>query len=171
MTEKPRIDPNQIRARMEREGFNIFARLPPFYTASRSQSRGFLALAGGLSVVEWRTLWDLAEAGPLSIRDLASIQRTDHSLLSRALPNMRTKGYVTTHRDSGDGRQTLVSITKKGRAVYDKAAPIMARRRAALKEVFSEEEIHAFAGFMDKLEAFLHTPIDQILTARPEQAD
>ena len=56
MTEHPKVDAEQIRARMEREGFNVFARLPAVYAASRMQSRNFLEIAGGLSVVEWRTL-------------------------------------------------------------------------------------------------------------------
>jgi len=115
-----------------------------------------------LSIVEWRTLWDLAEAGPLTIRDLAAIQRADHSLLSRALPDIRDKGYVTMHRSASDGRQTIVKLTPKGRAAYERAAPVMARRRAALREVFSEEEIRTFAGFLDRLEEFLRIPADKI---------
>lgn len=162
MTEPAQIDARQIRARMEREGLNIFSRLPAVYAASRTQSRKFLEIGGGISVVEWRTLWDLAEAGPLTIRDLAAIQRADHSLLSRALPDMRDKGYVTMDRDTRDGRQTVVELTPKGRAAYHRAAPVMARRRAALKEVFSEEEIRVFAGFLDRLQEFLCIPADQI---------
>ena len=120
MTAQIKTDAEQIRARKEREGLNIFARLPAVYAASRMQSRNFLEIAGGLTVVEWRTLWDLAEAGPLTIRDLAAIQRADHSLLSRALPEMREKGYVTMQRDMQDGRQTIVGLTEQGRAAYEK---------------------------------------------------
>ena len=162
MTEQVQIDAAQIRARMEREGLNIFSRLPAVYAASRTQGRNFLEIGGGLSIVEWRTLWDLAEAGPLTIRDLAAIQRADHSLLSRALPDIRDKGYVTMHRSASDGRQTIVKLTPKGRAAYERAAPVMARRRAALKDVFSEEEIRTFAGFLDRLEEFLRIPAEEI---------
>ena len=77
--------------------------------------------------MEWRVLWDLAEVGPMTIRDLATIQRADHSLLSRALPQMKEKGFVEMHRDVTDGRQTIVVIAAKGRAAYEKAAPVMAR--------------------------------------------
>ncbi len=163
MAQQMKVDAGQIRARMEREGLNIFARLPAVYAASRTQSRKFLEIGGGLSVVEWRTLWDLHEAGPLTIRDLSAIQRADHSLLSRALPDMCHKGFVTMHRDTEDGRQTIVQATAKGREAYEKAAPVMARRRAALREVFSEEEIRTFAGFLDRLEDFLRRPVSEIL--------
>lgn len=162
MTKQAQIDAARVRARTEREGFNIFARLPAVYAASRTQGRHFLELCGGLSIVEWRTLWDLAETGPLTIRELATIQCADHSLLSRALPDIRDKGYVTMHRSPTDGRQTIVELTVKGRAAYERAAPVMARRRAALKEVFSEEELRVFAGFLDRLEEFLRIPVDKI---------
>lgn len=171
MMEHLKVDAEQIRARMEREGLNIFARLPAVYAASRTQSRNFLDIAGGLSVVEWRTLWDLAEAGPLTIGDLAAIQRADHSLLSRALPDMRKKGYVTMHKDTRDGRQTVVALTESGRAAYDRAAPVMAQRRAALRDVFSQEEIRAFAGFLDRLEEFLRIPTAELLASRKTQED
>ena len=153
----------QIRARMEREGLNIFSRLPTVYAASRTQGLRFLKQGGDLSIVEWRTLWDLVEAGPATIRDLAAIQRADQSLLSRALPDMAQKGYITMRRDTHDRRQTIVALTDKGRAAYDRAAPVMARRRAALRDVFSDEEIRLFASYLDRLEEFLHIPADEIL--------
>ena len=99
----------------------------------------------------------------MTIRDLAAIQRADHSLLSRALPEMRRKGFVTMRRDVEDGRQMIVEIAEAGRAAYERAAPVMARRRAALREVFSEDEITQFVGYLDRLEDFLRAPIDEIL--------
>ena len=159
---EPKSDPERIRARKAREEFNVFSRLPVVYAASRKQGEQLLRIGGGLSIVEWRTLWDLAEAGPMTIRDLASIQGADHSLLSRALPDMRRKGYVTMTRDPHDGRQTIVALTGEGRRVYEHAAPVMARRRAALRKAFSEQEIREFVGYLDRLDTFLRAPITDI---------
>jgi len=163
MTNAKQRDPKRIAARQAREDLNVFARMASIYAASRSQGQRLLQEGGGLSIVEWRVLWDLSEVGPMTIRDLASTQRADHSLLSRALPEMRRKGYVEMERDTKDGRQTIVTISSKGRAAYDKAAPVMARRRAALKETFSETEIKDLVGYLDRLEVFLRQPIDEIL--------
>lgn len=171
MTDQVKIDADQVRTRMEREGQNIFSRLPAVYAASRTQGRKFLDLAGGLSIVEWRTLWDLVEAGPMTIRDLAAIQRADHSLLSRALPDIRAKGYVDMQRSPLDARQTIVKITPLGRAAYDQAAPIMAQRRAALREVFTEDEIRDFAAYLDRLEDFLRLPPEQLIHDATTQED
>ncbi len=163
MTVENERDIERIEARRDREVFNVFARLPAIYAASRMQGQHLLQIGGGLSIVEWRVLWDLHEVGPMTIRDLASIQRADHSLLSRALPEIRRKGYVTMRRSNEDGRQTIVALTPAGREAYEQAAPIMKRRRAALREVFSERELTEFVGYLDRLEVFLRTPIDDLL--------
>lgn len=161
LAKKPDLE--RIHARQAREELNLFSRLPAVYAASRTQGQHLLQLGGGLSIVEWRTLWDLHEVGPMTIRDLATIQRADHSLLSRALPEMLRKGYVTMTRSQEDGRQTIVALTEAGQRAYDVAAPIMARRRAALRDVFSEREMAEFVGYLDRLDAFLRMPIDSIL--------
>lgn len=158
---------DRISNRRAREARNLFARLPAAYAASRRQAQQLLRRGGGLSVVEWRTLWDLAECGPMTVRDLAEIQRTDHSLISRALPRMRDKGLVAMRRDTGDGRQMIVALTAPGRAAYARAAPIMRRRRDALREVFTEAEIAAFVGFLDRMEQFLQQPVTEILGEEP----
>lgn len=163
MTKSPQRDLSKIASRQAREDFNIFSRLPAVYAASRTQGQHLLAEGGGLSIMEWRVLWDLAEVGPMSIRDLAAIQRADHSLLSRALPRMKAKGFVHMQRDTGDGRQTIVDLAPKGRAAYETAAPVMARRRAALKTAFSQQEIEDFVGYLDRLDEFLRQPINTIL--------
>ena len=169
MTKAPKRDPERIKARQAREDFNIFSRLPAVYAASRKQGQKLLQDSAGLSIVEWRTLWDLAEVGPMTIRDLATIQRADHSLLSRALPEMKRRGYVDMIRDENDGRQTIVVLAPKGRAAYEQAAPVMARRRAALRASFSDAEIQELVGYLDRLDSFLRQPTDQILQKDPAE--
>jgi len=154
----------RIRQRQSAEAQNLFSRLPATYAASRAQGQRFLQHAGGLSIVEWRTLWDLNEVGPMSIRDLCEIQRIDHSLLSRALPEMKRKGLVAMHRDAKDGRQIIVQTTEAGRNAYLKAAPVMQKRRDALRAEFSPEDIKTFIALLDRFEAFVRAPVDAILT-------
>ena len=169
MNVEVRIDRDRIEERRKRETLNVFSRLPAVYAASRRQGQLLLKIGGGLSIVEWRTLWDLHEVGPATVGDLAAIQRADHSLLSRALPQMRRKGLVTMQRASGDARRSVVALTDKGRAAYARAAPVMARRRAALRETFTDEEIHVFVDMLERLEEFLRLPVNRI--ARPEDAE
>lgn len=158
---------DRIKARRIRESQNMFSRLPSAYAASRLHGQRILRNAGGLSILEWRVLWDLYEVGPMTIRDLADIQRTDHSQLSRALPAMRKKNFVTMDRNRLDGRQIVVAIAPAGQQAYDKAAPIMKRRREALRKRFSDEDVATFCDLMDRFEDFLRQPVDTILNPDP----
>lgn len=67
-------------------------------------------------------------------------------------------------QDTSDKRQTLVAITQMGRAAYERAAPIMARRRAALREAMSEDELRTLISLLTQLEEFLQIPADEILS-------
>jgi len=156
-------DVDRIKARVDREDTNLFARLAAIYAASRKQAQDLLQIGGGISIVEWRTLWDLHEVGPMTISDLAATQRADHSQLSRALPQMRQKGLVSMRQAAQDGRQTIVTLTDKGRDAYNLAAPIMGRRRAALGDVFTQTEVKEIVGYLDRLENFLRLPANQII--------
>jgi DNA-binding MarR family transcriptional regulator len=148
--------------------FNVFSRLPSAYAASRTQGQKFLKRAGRLSIVEWRTLWDLHEGGAMTIRELAEIQHADHSLVSRALPKMLEKGYVKMARDGQDGRQTIVELAEAGRLAYERAAPIMKERRKALREWFSQQEIQAFVDFLDRFEEFTRLPVEELISEDAE---
>ncbi|MEP5729352.1 MAG: winged helix DNA-binding protein [Sulfitobacter sp.] len=156
-------DVARIRARVDREDANLFVRLASIYAAARKQAQDLLQNGGGISTVEWRTLWDLHEVGPMTISDLASTQRSDHSQLSRAMPQMREKGLVSMRQAAQDGRQTIVTLTEKGRDAYHLAAPIMGRRRAALGDVFTPAETTEFIKYLDRLETFVRRPARDIL--------
>lgn len=139
------------RAQMEQ---NVFARLTAAQAGARGQTRRLLQTDAALSSVEWRMLWDLAEAGPLTVRDMAAIQRIDPSMISRALPALQQKGLVDARRDAVDGRQQLIALSDDGWAAYNRAAEIMRARRMALRAHFSPQEIDTLIGLFDRLDAF-----------------
>lgn len=145
----------RVAARKASQDKNLFGRLQAAATASRGQAQRLLQSAGGLSITQWRILWDLNEAGPLSVQDLASIQRTDHSLISRALPALRENGHVTMAPNTGDKRQSLVALTPCGIDAYKIAAPIMQRRRTGLAKTFTPEELAMFLHLLSRFEASL----------------
>lgn len=164
MTGDEERDVERIQARAERADTNLFGRMAAIYAASRKQAQDLLQVGGGISIVEWRTIWDLHEVGPMTISDLALTQRTDHSQLSRALPQMRQKGLVSMRQAAQDGRQTIVTLTDKGRDAYHLAAPIMGRRRAVLADVFTAAEIAELVGYLDRFETFVRLPAEDILS-------
>lgn len=160
---KPDQDRKRLDVRRRRETANLFSRVSATYAASRSQAQRLLKAGGGLSIVEWRILWDVLEAGPITVRELADLQKSDHSLISRILPKMVKSGLITITRDTKDGRQTLVDLTQQGIAAYEKAAPVMAKRRAALLKHFSKEEIDQWVAYLDRFDHFCRLSVDEIL--------
>ena len=160
-----RLDPDRKRldVRRRRETANLFSRVSATYAASRSQAQRLLKAGGGLSIVEWRILWDVLEAGPITVRELADLQKSDHSLISRILPKMVKSGLITLTRDTKDGRQTLVDLTQQGITADKKAAPVMAKRRAALLKHFSKEEIDQWVAYLDRFDHFCRLSVDEIL--------
>jgi DNA-binding MarR family transcriptional regulator len=160
---KPDQDRKRLDVRRRRETANLFSRVSATYAASRSQAQRLLKAGGGLSIVEWRILWDVLEAGPITVRELADLQKSDHSLISRILPKMVKSGLITLTRDTKDGRQTLVDLTQQGIAAYEKAAPVMAKRRAALLKHFSKEEIDQWVAYLDRFDHFCRLSVDEIL--------
>jgi len=160
---KPDPDRKRLDVRRGRETANLFSRVSATYAASRSQAQRLLKAGGGLSIVEWRILWDVLEAGPITVRELADLQKSDHSLISRILPKMVKSGLITLTRDTKDGRQTLVDLTQQGIAAYEKAAPVMAKRRAALLKHFSKEEIDQWVAYLDRFDHFCRLSVDEIL--------
>jgi DNA-binding MarR family transcriptional regulator len=159
----PSLDKKRLDVRRRRETANLFSRLSATYAASRTQAQKLLKIGGGLSIVEWRILWDVLEAGPITIRELAELQKSDHSLISRILPKMAANDLVSLSRDENDGRQTLVTLTATGVAAYERASPVMAKRRAALHRHFTKDEIDQWVALLDRFDDFCRLSIDQIL--------
>lgn len=140
---------------------NLFGRLQAAATASRTKAQRLLSSAGGLSITQWRILWDLEEAGPLTVQDMATIQRTDHSLISRALSGMRNKGYVETVTNTEDKRQSLIKTTAAGARAFAIASPVMKERRRSLNKIFEPDEITTFLSLITRFEAHLKRPSEE----------
>lgn len=148
---------DRLARRRAREDANLFGRLSAASAASRAEAQRTLKAACDLSVVEWRILWDLHEAGPLTVRDMAQIQRADHSLISRALPALHTKGFITISRDGDDKRQSVVTLTVAGTAAYAQAAPVMKARRDRLRAAFAPGDLAQFIALIDQFETYLNS--------------
>ena len=150
---------DRYKARLLTQERNLFGRLQAAALASRTQAKRLLRSAGNLSITEWRVLWDLAEAGPLTVTEMASIQRTDHALISRTIPTMMKKGYVTNTPGTRDRRTSLVALTPAGRSVFEQTSSTMSQRRSALATEFSKADLDTFLALIDRFERFVEDPL------------
>ena len=162
MTKPQNEHVDRYKARYLKQERNLFGRLQAAALASRTQAKRLLKSAGDLSITEWRVLWDLAEAGPLTVTEMASIQRTDHALISRTIPTMIEKGYVATTTGKRDRRTSLVALTSAGQSVFEETSTTMEQRRSALADAFSEKDLDTFLDLIDRFEQFLEDPFTPI---------
>ena len=69
----------------------------------------------GLSLTQVATLASLERKGPLTPRELASLEKVQPPSMSRILASLEERGLITRTPHASDGRQHLVSLTKPAR--------------------------------------------------------
>jgi DNA-binding MarR family transcriptional regulator/ribosomal protein S18 acetylase RimI-like enzyme len=95
-------------------------------------------LQSGFSLAEARVLYELANREPTTATALAAALDLDAGYLSRILRRFGEAGLVSKKRIPHDGRQSLISITAKGRKAFapldqsshDQVADMLARLSA-----------------------------------------
>jgi len=75
-----------------------------------------------VTVPEWRILARLAESDRESSRELAMLTFMDKSKVSRAVKLLDSKGYLKKELDEADNRVIYLSLSKRGRRIYNKIA-------------------------------------------------
>ena len=83
-------------------------------------------LRGPFSLTESRVLYELAHREAPTATALGRDLRLDAGYLSRILRRFAARGLLRRTRSSDDGRESLLHLTRKGRAAF---APLQARAR------------------------------------------
>jgi DNA-binding MarR family transcriptional regulator len=93
----------------------------------------------GLKITMFRLLRRISDAGAPTISELARIVELDRSTLGRNLRVLERLGLVRL--DGGtDERSKVVSLTRKGKAAFEKALPLWAEAQAAMKSTLGREK-------------------------------
>src|SRR6185437_9313176 len=93
--------------------------------AREAVMRGFRRLLRehGLNEQEWRIMRALMEADQLEIGELAERVFILKPSASRTVKNLENRGIVRRSRPSSDQRRALITLTPRGRALFDELAP------------------------------------------------
>jgi DNA-binding MarR family transcriptional regulator len=105
----------------------------------------------GLSIPEWRVMAVLGGAPDLSASEVARATEMDKVQVSRAVASLMQAKRVQRQTDSADARVTRLSLTSKGRAIYDEIAPAALALEAQFLDALSPEERVAFDILLAKL--------------------
>lgn len=131
-----------------------------YVTALRKATRRVTVLyddamaPSGVRSTQYAVLRELAEAGPLTINELAGLLVMDRSGLGHSLRPLQRDGLVTLDKGGPDRRSVYATLTEDGRQRYEQASVLW---RAAQDQVGAElgtavadqlrEQLNAIAEF------------------------
>jgi DNA-binding MarR family transcriptional regulator len=76
-----------------------------------------------LTPTQWAALAKLQQTGPCSQNQLGRLTAMDVATIKGVIDRLTARGLTETSSDPGDGRRLLVSLTKAGQQLAEKAAP------------------------------------------------
>jgi homoprotocatechuate degradation regulator HpaR len=104
----------------------------------------------GLSEQQWRVLRALAEAGSMDINALGEMCQIHPASLSRMLPNLEDEGRIERRTDRDDQRYVIVSITAKGRTLFQRMAKESEQIYASIERRIGSQELRALYELLEK---------------------
>lgn len=111
-----------------------------------------LKAAAGVSLDRsgyWLASW-LAVSDGLRLSDLADLQRTDLSTVSRQVQASERAGLIERRPDPSDGRATLVHLTPHGRDMLERLRAAQRAEILAAVADWSPEEQQTFARLLTR---------------------
>lgn len=104
-----------------------------------------------LTPTQWAALAKLTETGPCSQNHLGRLTAMDVATIKGVIDRLTARGLTETSSDPQDGRRLLVSLTRAGQAMADKAAPnALAITRETLAPLDPKER-ETFVALLSKL--------------------
>jgi homoprotocatechuate degradation regulator HpaR len=104
----------------------------------------------GLSEQQWRVIRALAEAGSMEINALGEVCHIHPASLSRMLPNLEKDGRIERRTDRDDQRYTIVSITAKGKALFQQVAKESEQIYASIESRIGSRELKTLYDLLDR---------------------
>ena len=104
-----------------------------------------------LTPTQWAALSKLAETGPCSQNLLGRLTAMDVATIKGVIDRLTARGLTETSPDPEDGRRLLVSLTRAGQQLAEKAAPnALAITRETLAPLDARER-ETLAALLTKL--------------------
>ena len=123
----------------------------PLYAASREVIKRYRPYldALGLTYTQYIVLLVIWETGTISVRDLGRRLYLDSGTLTPVLKTLEKNGLIIRRRSEKDERVLLVSVTRDGRALRDKAGEIPQAIRASVR--LSDREAETLVALVNKI--------------------
>ncbi len=104
-----------------------------------------------LSRTQWRVMAVLAGADKITAQAVSDKTGMDKTTVSRAVKKMLDRDLISRCADSADARATSLSLSGKGRAMFNKIIPEARCQEQTLKGTFSAKDLQMLISFLDKI--------------------
>ncbi len=110
----------------------------------------------GLTIPEWRVMAVLGGTPDLSAREVAERTAMDKVQVSRAVESLMRARRVARSPDRDDGRILRLSLTPRGRAIYDEVVPLALHLEDVFLSALTPDERRQFDTLLGKLARQAH---------------
>ena len=104
-----------------------------------------------LTIPEWRVMAVLGQTPGLSAREVAQRTAMDKVQVSRATASLLAAKRLTRTAHARDGRVAHLSLSLKGREIYNQVVPLALALEQQFLSVLSSQERKALDGLLEKL--------------------
>jgi homoprotocatechuate degradation regulator HpaR len=104
-----------------------------------------------LSSQQWRVIRALNEEEGLDITELANRCFLLMPSLSRIIQNLEKRKLVSRNQSSSDNRKSVISITARGKKLFQKIAPKSVERYDLITEKFGYGKLELLYELLDEL--------------------
>ena len=126
-----------------------------FSIIARRQTRCLAAMHSaefGLSVNGWKLLSVIEYYGPLSASEAGAHTSLEPAKVTRGIDMLAAQGLVRRREDPVDRRRTVLSLSAKGRRIYEKIEKVSRGLERALLRGLTANEQKLLDLMLDKLE-------------------
>jgi DNA-binding MarR family transcriptional regulator len=106
----------------------------------------------GVDVPQWRIMATLGTDRSFTAQFIAESTRMHKTRVSRAVAELTAKGLLSGTASSADRREFLLSLTAKGRRLYQRLVPLALARERELFSCLGPADMQAFLKGLDRLE-------------------
>ncbi|MBE6232358.1 MAG: MarR family transcriptional regulator [Bacteroidales bacterium] len=106
----------------------------PLYACAKEIVRRYTPLLEplGLTYTQYIAMMVMWEHKSISVRDMGRLLLLDSGTLTPMLKKMEKAGWISRNRSQEDERMVIISITRKGEELQDKAADVPAKMAGCL---------------------------------------
>lgn len=103
---------------------------------------------------QWRVIRVLHEAGTLDASEVAERAFILAPSLTRMIRSLEERGFISRHKDKGDGRRVLLKVAPAGEAIIHEVLPDSRNIYRQLEIHYGKERLETLLEMLDELASF-----------------